>query len=151
MAEIDLTLTPWDRLAKLAPPRSTQAELQAAAQRHSTRTDVYAAAADLWEDLAMTIDLSPDCAPDVTPGQPTGAISKVSQDGISVEYKDSPLLGNNQSTRIAQHGQMMGKVRALRARSKPASVKVHDPDWDPFTGRAPWQDADPERIIPVIE
>jgi len=132
---VDLTGVPWSRLSKLAPPDTTGTDLQEAADRWALRADVYAAAADLWEDKAMLVDMAPDV--DGTVGDGTQKVSRVSQDGITVEYADDALAGNNQSTRIAQLGQINARVRYLRSKSKPYSPLVHDPLYDPWTGTFP--------------
>ncbi len=143
---IDLTLVPWDRLAKLAPPGTNTDDLQSAASRHSTNTDVYAAAADLWEEAAILIDLAPDTDADDTEAE--RVVSKVSQDGITVEYASDALAGNNQSSRTAQFAQYMSMVRRLRKRSKPTSPLVHDPEYNPWVNTPMPQDEE-ERIIIV--
>jgi hypothetical protein len=142
---IDLTLVPWDRLAKLAPPGTEESDLQAAATRHSTRTDVYAAAADLWEEAALAIDLKPD-----TEAHGPIRTNKISQDGITVEYASDPLNGDSQSTRHAQFAQYMSNARRLRKRSKPSSPLVHSTDYNPWINTAMPQDTE-ERIIWVDE
>lgn len=142
---IDLTLVPWDRLAKLAPPGTSPADLQAAATRHSTYTDVYAAAADLWEEAALAIDLTPD-----TEAHGPIRTNKVSQDGITVEYASDPLNGNSQSTRHSQHAQYMANARRMRKRSKAKSPLVHDPEYNPWVNTARPQ-YDDESIIVVDE
>lgn len=146
MADIDLTVVPWDRLARLAPPGTNEVQLQAAASRHSTNTDIYAAAADLWEEAALLIDL----APDETGGSGDQVVSKVSQDGITVEYASDALAGNNQSSRQAQYAQYMANARRFRKRSKPTSPLVHSVDYNPWVNTPMPQD-DCERIIVVDE
>src|SRR5688572_15309777 len=92
---VDLTTVPWDRLAKLAPPGTPGTDIQAAADRYSLTTDLYAAAADLWEEAANAINLQVD----ETPSGGDRPIKSVTQDGISVTYADSPI-GDTQATRI---------------------------------------------------
>lgn len=145
---IDLTLVPWDRLAKLAPPGTTEADLQAAATRHSVLTDIYAAAADLWEEAALLIDLAPDESSGEAEG--TRPINKISQDGITVEYASDPLNSNSQSTRHAQFAQYMANARRMRKRAKPSSPLVHDPDYNPWVN-TPRPQYDDETIIVVDE
>lgn len=125
---VDLTIGPWDRLARLAPPDTNTTDLQSAANRWALNADVYNAAADLWEDATMLID----SAPDETEQDTERVVNRVSQDGITVEYATDALAGNNQSSRIAQRAQMLATVRRLRARGKPTSPKVHDTDYDPW-------------------
>lgn len=148
---VDLTMVPWNRLAKLAPPGTIEVDLQAAADRWSLNTDIYNAAADLWEDAALMaaliIDLAPDPSSDADAG--TGKISSITQDGISVTYASDALAGDNQSSRSAQYGAMMATVRRLRARGKPTSPLVHDPKYNPWLNTERPQ-CDPEIIIPVL-
>ncbi len=129
----DLGIPPWDRLARLAPPETSEADLQAAAERWAVTADLYAAAGDLWEEFALSIDTSPDT---VDPDAPK-TVQSVSQDGVSVTYATDALAGNNQSTRIAQYQQAMNKVRLLRSRSKPHSPLMHDRRYNPWTGQRP--------------
>lgn len=127
---VDLTLVPWNRLAKLAPPGTTALDLQAAADRWSLKADVYNAAADLWEEKALTIEMAPDATP--SGGGSPGVVKSVSQDGVSVTYASDGLTGNNQSTRISQLAQINNIVRRLRKLGKGSSPLVHDPDYDPW-------------------
>lgn len=138
---VDLTMVPWNRLAKLAPPGTSTPDLQAAADRWSLRADVYNAAADLWEEKALTIDT----APDETSSDPGDqAIKRVSQDGISVEYATDAIAGNSQSTRIAQLAQIGATVRRLRARGKPVSSAMHPAAYDP------WRNDDQSEVETII-
>lgn len=139
---VDLTTKPWNRLSKLAPPATPADDLQEAADRWALRADVYAAAADLWEEQALAIDITTQDTPDATQ-----AVSSVSQDGISVTYASDALSGNGLSARIAARGQMLSNARRLRARSKPTSPLVHDPDYDPWTGNGPMTDLDEVFIV----
>lgn len=127
----DLTVVPWDRLAKLAPPATTGADLQTAADRYALTADVYRAAADLWEDAAMQIDLEPDANPE--PGA-AGTVKSVAQDGINVTYADTPVT-NTQAARISQYGRYMSTARSLRARSKVKAPLVHSEDYDPWRNK----------------
>lgn len=140
---VDLTTVPWNRLAMLAPVGTSSDALQAAATRWALTADVYAAAADLWEELLFTIDISPD----PTPAPADRKVQSVSQDGISVTYADESLTGNNQSTRIAQAAQIRQRVRQLRARSKPSSPLVHNTKYNPWTGE---YEGNTDVVIPVI-
>ena len=140
---VDLTVVPWNRLAKLAPPGTNVDDLQQAADNHSTRTDVYAAAADLWEDLALSVDIT-----NGDMGTDTPVVSSVSQDGISVTYANDPLAGNGLSARVASRGQMLATARRLRLKSKPSAPLMHDTDYDAWTGH--YRD-DCESIIVVDE
>lgn len=133
---VDLTMVPWNRLKKLAPPNTSLEDLQEAADRWALRADMYAAAADLWEDAAMAVDITNDCAPDNTK---TGNVQSVSQDGISVTYSTDPLAGNGLSARVASRSQMLATARRLRAKAKPSSPLVHDSAYNPWTH----QDTDP--------
>lgn len=141
---VDLTLVPWNRLAKLAPPGTKIDDLQAAADRHSTKTDLYAAAADLWEEAALAIDIA--CTVDSDSATP--AVSSVSQDGISVTYATDPLAGNGNSALVGRRAQMMATSRRLRARAKPSSPLVHRDTYDAWTGK---DTEDDEQIIVVDE
>ncbi len=125
---VDLTVVPWDRLAKLSPPGTTNDDLQAAANRWALRADIYNAAADLWEEAAYVIDTS------LTDDEATSqqVVSKVSQDGISVEYASDALAGNNRSSRVATQAKMLATAKRLRAKGKPGNPLVHDPDYDPW-------------------
>lgn len=142
---VDLTMVPWNRLVKLAPPGTKQDELQEAADRWALRADVYSAAADLWEELALTVDVSNDCT---TSNSGTPAVASVSQDGISVTYASDPLAGNGLSARVASRGQMLATARRLRLRAKPTAPLMHDEDYDAWTGRSRVCD---EQIIVVDE
>lgn len=142
---VDLTTVPWDRLAKLAPPGTNSADIQAAADRWATNADVYNAAADLWEELLFTVDIAPDANPEPA----DRVVNKISQDGITVEYASDPLAGNNQSTRVAQAAQIRQRVRQLRSRGKPTSPLVHSDEYNPWTGST--EVDDPEIIIDVYE
>lgn len=124
---IDFNSAPWDRLAKLAPPLTSGGDLEAAASRYETSSDVYAAAADLWEDKAMTINIEPDAAQ--VPGDPA-VVSSITQDGLSVTYAQS-TTANNQTTRLAQRAAALEMVQRLRKRSQVKSVKMHRGDYDP--------------------
>lgn len=128
---VDLTTVPWNRLAKLAPPGTNLDELQEAADRWSLRADVYSAAADLWEELALTVDISNECTSD---SASTPAVASVSQDGISVTYASDPLAGNGLSARVASRGQMLATARRLRLKAKPIAPLMHDEDYDAWTG-----------------
>lgn len=134
---VDLTLVPWDRLAKLAPPLTPLSDLQAAADRWAVTADVYAAAADLWEDKLVTIDTGPDDAPVVDPANPLAgaAVSSISQDGISINYAVSVRAGNSQNARLSQINQITRMVKYLRSKSKPHSPLMHSRDYNPWTGR----------------
>ena len=140
---VDLSLVPWDRLAKLAPPSTNEVQLQEAADRWALTADVYNAAADLWEEAALGVDVTTTTVEGETP-----AVSSVSQDGISVTYASDPLAGNGLSARVASRGQMLATARRLRARGKPSSPLVHDPDYDAWTGQL---SDDSEQIIVVDE
>lgn len=144
-----MTIEPWTRLVKIAPPGTHTNDLQAAANRHALLADVYAAAADLWEDAAMQVDTSPDDTSGST-GQVAGSISSISQDGISISYSGEGLIGNNMSSRIASQAQMLAKARYFRGKAKPKSVLVHDADYDPWFNRGR-KLIDPDLIIPVDE
>jgi hypothetical protein len=138
----DMTLEPWNRLVKIAPPGTLSGDLQAAADRWALTADLYAAAADLWEDKAMTVDTNPD------EDASAQAVQSVSQDGISVTYASDALVGNNMSSRIASQAQMMAKARYFRSRAKGKSVYVHDADYNPWLNNRRNTD---EIIIPVNE
>jgi hypothetical protein len=141
---VDLTMIPWNRLAKLAPPGTNEADLQIAAENWALNADVYNAAADLWEEKALGIDVTNEDESSVS----VGAISSVSQDGISVTYANDALAGNGLSSRISQVGQMMATVRRLRAKGKPTSPLVHNEDYNPWLNTEMPQD---ETIIVVDE
>ncbi len=134
MSTIDLTLAPWDRLAKLAPPGTHQDDLQSSAARWSLTADIYNAAADLWEEKLFAIDLSPDESFSVDPINPlaSGHVSRISQDGISVEYSVSVQGGNSQNARRSQANQILKIIRTLRAKGKPYSPLVHSPKYNPW-------------------
>lgn len=142
----DLTIGPWDRLAKLSPPGVKLDDLQAAADRHALRADLYAALADLWEEAAMCINLAPDENPTTTGDR---VVNKVSQDGITVEYASDPLT-NTQTSRSAQHAQYMAMARRMRAKSKPSTPLVHEDTYNPWLNTPLPQD-DCETIIVVDE
>lgn len=146
---VDLTIGPWDRLAKLSPPGAKLDDLQAAADRHALKADLFAALADLWEEAAICIDLGPDPQPEIDPDAER-VVKKVSQDGITVEYADDPVVGGTRSARVSQHSQYMRKARLFRARSKPSTPLVHSPDYNPWLNTPMPQD-DCERIVIVDE
>lgn len=128
MSDVDLSMPPWDRLIKLAPPGSMQVDLQRAANTWSTTADVYAAAADLWEEYALSIDLSQE---DSTPDDER-RVNRVSQDGVTVEYARDFLNGNGRSARISRQRQAFNRVRDLRKLSKPHSPLMHSRDYNPW-------------------
>lgn len=145
---VDISVSPWDRLAKLAPPKTPEQDLLNAAERYALRADIYAAAADLWEDAAMAVDVSPD--PDPDPSSNTGVVDSVSQDGISVTYKSSAGIGNVQAARTIQQSKYYARARALRRRSKAETVTVHNPRYNPWLNTPISDQVDYEDIfIPV--
>src|SRR5689334_3287250 len=108
----DMTLEPWKRLTKLAPPNTTTDDLQSAADRYSLTADLYAAAADLWEEAAMAVDtvtVDPSAEP---------TVQSVSQDGISVTYASDSLAGSGLSARVASQAQMLARARFFRSKAK---------------------------------
>ncbi len=145
---VDMTLVPWSRLAKLAPPGTNGEELQAAADRYALTGDLYAACADLWEEAAMAIDTTPDDVP-TTPTEDR-AVKSVSQDGISITYADEALIGDNMSSRLASQAAFMAKARYFRSRAKASTPLMHRTDYEPFRGRGV-HEVDPDLIIPVNE
>lgn len=144
----DLTIEPWPRLARLAPPGTPSDALQEAADRWGVTADVYNAAADLWEDRLSSIDLAPDPDEVSTPDAPSGKVSSIAQDGISITYAQTAKSGNTQTARIAQVAQIKSMVRTLRAKGKPHSPLVHRTDYNPWRNRPPGED-DCETIIIV--
>ncbi len=145
---VDMTLVPWSRLAKLAPPGTNGEELQAAADRYALTGDLYAACADLWEEKAMAVDTSPDEIP-ATPTEDR-TVKSVTQDGISITYADEALIGNNMSSRLASQAAFMAKARYFRSRAKASTPLMHDVDYEPYLGRGRME-RDPDLIIPVNE
>lgn len=146
---VDLSLEPWPRLAKLAPPGTPASELQIAADRWAVTADVYGAAADLWEEKLLAIDLAPDPDPVFDPDNPLGSgrISSISQDGISVNFAQSKVAGDNQNARRSQVIQIRAIIRGLRAKTKAHSPLVHRVDYNPWVNTPMPQDA--ETIIVV--
>lgn len=140
---IDLSIAPWSRLSKLAPPATVEADLISAAERYEKTEDVYAAAADLWEERALLIDMS---APDAPTNGSETVLSKVSQDGITVEY----ALGeyDSQATRINQRTQCLNTAALLRKRSKASTPRMHEEKYDPYINKLP--NDDDEQFIGVI-
>lgn len=136
---VDMAVAPWPRLVALSPPGTTDAQRQEAADRYAIKADVFAAAADLWEDAANGIDLTPPTAP------ATPAVSSVSQDGISVSYAVG-VIDYDHSQRIAQHAQYIQKAQYYRSRSKPTSLRKDGRVVDAFE---PPEDED-ESVIEVI-
>ncbi len=149
---VDMSISPWTRLAKLAPPGTPIDELQEAADRWAINADVYGAAADLWEELLISIDLSPDPDPEFDPAEPLagGRVSSVTQDGISVNFAVSNQGGNTQNSRRSQAIQVRSIIRSLRAKMKPNSPLVHNREYNPWTNTPMPQD-DAETIIVVDE
>lgn len=137
----DLTKEPWVRLAALAPPGVTEEAQQQAADRHALNADLNGALADLWEEAANAIDVTPPAPVPPTPG----AIKSVSQDGISVTYADTPMVDTH-SARVSQAAAYMAKARYYRSRKKVKSVKKDGRFDDPYER---YRD-DEDRIIPVI-
>ncbi len=137
---VDLTIEPWPRLARLAPPGTSTPDIQAAADRWGVAADLYNAAADLWEDKLVGIDLDPDPDEASTPDAPTGRVASVAQDGISVTYAQSTKSGNTQTARIAQVAQIKAIIRQFRAKGKPHSPLVHRTDYNPWRNRPPGDD-----------
>lgn len=150
--ELDLSMAPWDRLAKLAPPGTNVDDLRSAAERWAVTTDVYSAAADVWEEKLMGIDLAPDPDVVVDPENPlaNGKVQSISQDGISVSYIASSVDGNSSTARYAQAAQIRGIIRALRAKGKPYSPLVHARGYNPWRNM-PQPEDDIENIIVVDE
>jgi hypothetical protein len=128
---VDLSIAPWNRLKKLAPSDATEDDLQMAADRWALTTDIYNAAADIWEEQAFAININPDGA---TTPLTDRKIQSVSQDGISVTYSNDDLIADSQSSRVAQKAQMLANVRQLRAKGKPTSPLVHAETYNPWTG-----------------
>lgn len=145
---VDISISPWNRLIKLAPPGSTTPDMQDAADRYALTADVYAAAADLWEEAALAVDLSTDDEAATVPLDQR-EIRSISQDGISVTYASDGLNGYGFSARSASAAKMMARARFLRSRAKAKSVLVHDPEYDPWRGTNNY--VDPDVIIPVNE
>lgn len=148
----DLSLEPWPRLTRLAPPGTPTSELQIAADRWAVTADVYGAAADLWEEKLLSIDLGPDDNPSFDPADPlaSGRVSSMSQDGLSVSFAQSTQDGNTQNARRSQAIQIRAIVRGLRAKQKPYSPVAHSKDYNPWKNTPMPQD-DAENIIVVDE
>lgn len=146
---VDISISPWNRLVRLAPPGTNTVDLQAAADRYALTADVYAAAADLWEEAAMMIDITPD---DTTEPLPLDKreIRSISQDGISVTYAGDGMIGNGFSANVSSASQMMKRARYFRSKAKGKSVLVHDAEYDPWKNRGRTE-LDPDIIIPVNE
>jgi hypothetical protein len=136
----DLTTVPWSRLSKLAPPGATTVELQEAADRWEFNADLYSAAADLWDDKALQLKAELTLR---STNEQDQVVTKVSQDGITVEYKDST------NAVLSRYNACKEQARQLRARSKPTSPLQHNARYDSWTGRQHYIDEDV--IIPVIE
>lgn len=145
----DMTLEPWSRLVKLAPIATTEADLQAAANRWDANKDLYAAAADLWEERALSIDLSLEgtqTGADTLPGTHDGRLIKsVSQDGVTVTYEDSSA---SHSSRVAQHAQCLQRARDFRSRAKPKSPLLHPSQYNAWTGLDE-RELDEDIFVPV--
>lgn len=143
----DLTGEPWVRLVKLAPPATEAADLQAAADRWNPTLDLYAAAADLWEEKAMSIDMTSPTIDD-----DNRAVKSVSQDGITVTYENA---SSAHSAKLGERTAYMNQARQLRRRAKPVSPLMHPTYYDAFTGRDTrdldeeiFISVDPEDVIP---
>lgn len=113
----DLTVEPWVRLVKLAPPGTSGTDLQAAADRYVLRGDVKRAAADLWEEKALSYDAQLASGP---------IVASATQDGMAVSYVD-PVASLTAASAAAW--QMCNR---LRATAKAYSALVHDPCDDPW-------------------
>lgn len=146
---VDLSIEPWPRLARLAPPGTSSVALQEAADRWGVTADLYNAAADLWEDRLSLIDVSPDPDEVSTPDAPSGRVASIAQDGISVTYAQTAKTGDTQSARLAQVAQINSIIRGYRKRGKPHSPLVHRTDYNPWRNRPPWLIDDCDRIIIV--
>ncbi len=116
----DLTIEPWSRLAKIAPAGTASEDLQSAANRYEKSEDIYAAAADLWEEAATQLDLSPS---ELIEG--TGSIQSVSQDGVSVTYA---ARGDAQTQRSLQASAYRSMARNFRQKAQPYSVPLGGKD-----------------------
>jgi hypothetical protein len=115
----DLTVAPWTRLAKLSPTGTDPADLQEAADRYVLTGDVYRAAADLWEVLALSYDTQL--------AMPAGgAVQSATQDGMAVTFVD-PVAALTASSSAA-----WVMVNKLRAMGRPYSALVHDPLDNPW-------------------
>lgn len=148
---VDLSIEPWPRLVKLAPPGTSTPDLQTAADRWAVTADVYNAAADVWEEKLLAIDLGPDPDPVFDPNNPlaSGRVSAMAQDGLSVSFAQSTQDGNTQNSRRSQAIQIRATVRRLRAKGKPHSPLVHSRDYNPWLNTPMPQDD--ETIIIVDE
>ena len=126
----DLTIEPWLRLTNLAPPGTAEPDLQVAANRYMLTVDVYAAAADLWEDAAYAIDTSP-------PNDGDRLAMSVTQGDIQVLYGADSL--DTQATRLSRQASYLNRARKLRVQSKAYDVEMHETEDNPYID---WYDQD---------
>lgn len=112
----DLSVEPFKRLASLAPQGTDEPTLQAAADRYANTQDLYAAAADLWEEAALVIDIT-----DTYDAAQDPQITSVSQDGISVGYAAKT---SRQDNRFKTRGAYMQVANQLRKKSIPSTPLV---------------------------
>lgn len=140
----DMTVEPWVRLAKLAPPGTDPNELQAAADRYALTADMYAACADLWEEKAMTVDMSPPIIAD----EPTLTAETIAQDGITVQRSYAVgVIDYSQTQRLAMHSAYMQKAKYFRSKSKPRTALMDGRRDDIYD----YDVCDDDVIIPVID
>lgn len=116
----DLAAEPFKRLATLAPPGTGEPALQSAADRYANTSDLYAAAADLWEEAALAIDTSPPPSPIVDGVAP---VASVSQDGITVTYSRG-VIDYSQDQRLKYAGAYRRVANDLRRKSRPSSPLI---------------------------
>lgn len=140
----DLSTEPFKRLGKLAPPNTGEPALQEAADRYANTSDLYSAAADLWEEAALALDVSPPESPIVNGQAP---VSSVSQDGITVTYSRG-VIDYSQDQRLKQVGAYRRIAHEFRRKSKPATPLIIGTDAVDRYERDPYDsELDPENGI----
>lgn len=140
----DLTIEPWSRLVRLAPGGSTGIDLQSAANRYEKSQDIYAAAADLWEEAALLLDTSPPPNPIVGGEAP---IASVSQDGVAVTYSRG-VIDYSQDQRLKQISAYRRIAHDFRQKSQPYTVPLGGVDMvDRYSENAIGGLLDPENGI----
>lgn len=120
----DLTVEPWKRLTRLAPPRTSTVDLQEAADRYTANNDINAAACDLWEQFAMSID-----ATDTRLLPESGIPQSINQDGLAVTYR------NTAGEIAAMQAVATLKIKYFRQRIRATSVLMNPSTYNAWTGR----------------
>ncbi len=108
---VDLSESPWTRLARFSPADATEEELQEAADLYEATADIYRAAAEIWSWRLSALDLPSAPAPGST-----GAAKSVSQGDISVTYA-AEVTSDPTSLLALQRSAIQGRIDYLLGRA----------------------------------